>query len=390
MKDQLDHRFLVDHVRHRLQELQIGEPVEFRIGHTVFDEVARVAIEAEEQRAGVDANFLDRDVEFVVLHLVLQRRNLLGARTVNVDLPRQVAQVGGVLILHDRHVLPVQARQLAAVLVLHPIVVVAIVVDDLALRVPHHLVRAVADDFLRRSVDAPGMIEVSGLPHRFENVRRHHLDAERIEQRRERLGQVHDDGVIVGRLGCDALMVDSDRGTDAVRHFRIVDDVEREQDVVRCHRLPVKPFRVVTEMKRDRLVVGRDVPFLGQPGLRQRRDGVDAEQALEQIAGELARGRVGDQNRIEGARIAGDGGVQDLILRVIAVGPADVASGENRERRQGNRAGDRPVKSGCAGFQLSFGNAPPSSRLRFIRVAPGAGVNTNVESGMTPLTIGRR
>ena len=220
---------------------------------------------------------LHRDVEFVVLHLLLERRNFLGARTVNVDLPRQIAQIRGVLVLHDRHRLPVQARQLAAVLVLHPIVVVAIVANDLALRVARHVIRAVADQLVRRRVDAPGVVEISRLPHRLEDVRRNYRNADRIEQRRERLRQMHHDGVVVGRLGGDPLVVDRNRGTDAVRHLRIVDHVEREQHVVRGEGLAVKPFHVVAEMKRDRLAVGRDVPFLGQSRLRQRGDGIEPD-----------------------------------------------------------------------------------------------------------------
>ena len=35
-------------------------------------------------------------------------------------------------------------------------------------------------------------------------------NADRIEQRRERLRQMHDDRVVVGRLGGDALVVDGE------------------------------------------------------------------------------------------------------------------------------------------------------------------------------------
>ena len=327
-------------MRHRLQKLQIREPIKLRIRDAAFDEVARVTVEAEKKRAGVDSDLLHRDVEFVVLHLVLQRRNLLRARAVDVDLTRQVAQVSGVLVLHDSHSLPVQARQLTAVLVLHPVVVVARVVGGLALRVARHLVRAVADDLVRRSVDAPGMVEVSGLPYGLKDVRRDNLDAERVEQRRKRLRQMHDDRVVVGRLRRDTLVVESDRGPDAVGHLGIVDYVEREQNVARGDGLAVKPFRVAAEMKRNRLAVGRDVPFFGQPRLRQCSDGVHPDEAVEQVARERARSRVGDQNRIEGARIAGHGAVEDLIFFMIGAGPVDAASGENRQRRQNNRAGE--------------------------------------------------
>src|ERR1700722_3055937 len=151
---------------------------------------------------------------------------------------------------------------------------------------------------------------------------------------------MHDDGVIVGRLGGDTLMVDGNRGTDAVRHLRIVNDVEREQYVVRGEGLAVKPFHIVSEMKRNRLTVGRDIPFLGQPRFRQGSDGIEPEQALEQIAGERARAGIRYQNRIEGARIAANNGVEDLTLFVIVPGTIDAASGENRERRERNRARD--------------------------------------------------
>ena len=299
--------------------------------------MARVAVEAEEQRARVDANLLNRDVELVILHLVLQRRHLLGTRAEDIDLARQVAQIFGVLILHDRHGLPMEPRQLTAVLILHPKIVVAIVTNELALRVVFHLIRAVADDFVGRRIDAPGMIEISRLPHRFEDVRGNYLDADRIKQRRKRLRQMHDDGVVVGRLGNDALVVDGDSGADAVGHLGIVDDVQREQHVASGERLAVKPFHVVAEMKRNRLAVGRDVPFFGQARFGQGGDGIDPDEALEQVAGERARGRVGDQNRVEGARIAGHRGVQDLTGRVIAFRAANAASGKNRERRQHDR-----------------------------------------------------
>ena len=343
VKDQIDHRFLVDRVRHRLQKFQIGEPVEFRIGDAVLDEVARVAIEAEKQRARVDAHLLNLNVEFVVFLLLLERVHFLGPRTVNIDLPRQVAQVLGVLILHDRHRPAVQARQLGTVLILHPIVVVAIVIGGLALRVTRHLVRAVADDLFRRRVDAPGVVKIPRLPHGLQDVRGNYLDAERIKQRRERLRQMHDDGVVVGRLGGDALVVDCYSGPDAVGHFGIVDNVEREQHVVGGKGLAVEPFHVVPQVKRNRLVVGGDLPFLGQSRLRQRRDGIYPQQAVEQIAGELAGGRIGDQDRIKGARIAGYRAVENLIFFVIGARPVHVASAKNRERRERNRAGQNPV-----------------------------------------------
>jgi len=71
VEDKTYHRVLVHHVRHRLQELEIREPVELGIGHSVFNEAARIAIEAEEQRPRVDSDWLDGDVELLVLRLFL-------------------------------------------------------------------------------------------------------------------------------------------------------------------------------------------------------------------------------------------------------------------------------------------------------------------------------
>src|ERR1700722_16402459 len=151
---------------------------------------------------------------------------------------------------------------------------------------------------------------------------------------------MHHDGVIVGRLGGDALMVDRNRGPNTVRHLRIVDDVEREQNVVRSEGLAAKPFHVVSKMKRDRLAVGPDVPFLGQTRLGQSGDWIKPQQALEQLTCERARAGIGDQNWIEGARIAANNGVENLTLCVVVPGATDAASRKNRERRKRNRARD--------------------------------------------------
>ena len=265
-----------------------------------------VAVEAEKQRPRIDPHFLHRDVELVILLLLLQWKNLFGPRCVNVDLSRQVAQIGGVRVLHDRYVLPVQTRQLPAVLVLHPEVVVAKVVDHLALCVSRHLVRPVANQLVRRSVDTPHVIVISVLPLPFQDVRRHHRNADRVEQRRKRLGQVHHYGVIVGGLGLDALLVDRDRRSNAIGHLRVVNDIQREQYIVRRHRLTIEPFHIVTKMERDRLTVCCDVPTFGQAPFRQSRDRIELEQRLEQVRGERARRGVSDQNRIKGAGIAAD------------------------------------------------------------------------------------
>src|SRR5258708_37406789 len=104
---------------------------------------------------------------------------------------------------------------------------------------------------------------------------------------------MHDDGVVVGRLGGDAFMVNREYRTKTIGYFWIVDNVEREQHIVRSHGLTVKPFHVMSEMKRNRLAVGRDLPFLGQPRFRQGSDRVNPDEAFEQIAGELDRARVG-------------------------------------------------------------------------------------------------
>ncbi len=146
--------------------------------HALLDEAARITVETEEQRAGIDPDLLDRDTEF--LRLVLQRDDFFGTRIVTVDLSRQIAQIGCVLILHNRYRLPVQARQLAAVLILHPIIVVALVLNDLALRVSRHVKRTVADQFGRRRIDSPGVIEISCLPYRLEDMSRNNRDADRI------------------------------------------------------------------------------------------------------------------------------------------------------------------------------------------------------------------
>ncbi len=176
------------------------------------------------------------------------------------------------------------------------------------------------------------MIEIARLPHRFQDMCREDLDSDCIKQRREGLGQMHHDRVIVRGRGDQRLAVDKQAGARAVGDLRIVDYFHREQDVTRGQRLSVEPSHIVAQMKRDRFLVGRDFPFFGQARLRQGGHRVDADETVEDVAQQLSGDRVGDQNRIESLRVATGGGVQNLLARVVVGWPPDLAS------RDGQRA----------------------------------------------------
>src|SRR5260370_18567773 len=143
---------------------------------------------------------------------------------------------------------------------------------------------------------------------------------------------MHHDGVVVGGVGDDRFVMNKEYRANAVGHFWIVNHAHREQDVARGEWLTVEPFHVMAEMKGYRLVVGRNLPFLSKPRFWQGRNRIQPGKTLEQIAGELSRGRVGDQNRIEGAGVAGTCDVEDLTRRVIVRGPTKPASGKQRVR----------------------------------------------------------
>ena len=161
VKAEIDHPLLVDRVRDRAHEAQVGEPSILRIGHAVMDVMIGVAVEGEEQRAGVDTDFLERDAELFLLFAQID--DLLGARRINVDLPGEKAQVLRVAVGHDLQCLAVQPRQPLALFVVHPVVRIANEMDELRLHVTRHLELAQADNLFRRRVDAPGMVEPAGL-----------------------------------------------------------------------------------------------------------------------------------------------------------------------------------------------------------------------------------
>ena len=80
--------------------------------------------------------------------------------------------------------------------------------DKLRLYVTRHLELAEADDFFRRRVDAPGVIEFAGLERGLEEMRGHDRDADRVEQRREYSRHRHPHRVVIQRLDLKRLAVD--------------------------------------------------------------------------------------------------------------------------------------------------------------------------------------
>ena len=93
VKAEIDHPLLVDRVRDRAQEADVGEPAVLRIGHAVVDVMIGVAIEGEEQRAGVDADFLERDAELLLL-VARDRRLPRGAASKRRSVRRESAGTG--------------------------------------------------------------------------------------------------------------------------------------------------------------------------------------------------------------------------------------------------------------------------------------------------------
>src|SRR5579875_3955437 len=107
--------------------------------------MARVAVEAKEELAGVDSDLPQACMQPAGSNLLPDIEHFLGARRINVELAILVAQIGGVGIGDYLDHPAMQPRQARAVLVGHPIIVVAIHPDELGLDMARQLVGSVPD-----------------------------------------------------------------------------------------------------------------------------------------------------------------------------------------------------------------------------------------------------
>ena len=148
-------------------------------------------------------------------------------------------------------------------------------------------------------------------------MRGHDRNANRVEQRREHPRHRHPHRVIIQGLDLQRLAVNGEAGLFDIGHARVIDHAHRKGDVARREWLSVEPFHPVAQMENDRLAAIAQLPALGETRLGQGRDRIDPDQPFKKIANHLTRGRVGDQDRIEGARVADRRLVENLLALVL-------------------------------------------------------------------------
>ena len=118
---------------------------------------------------------------------------------------------------------------------------------------------------------------------------------------------------------------------DGQAHLVLDDGVEREGHVARRERLAVLPLHARADLERPLLLVGGELPVLGEPGLLGRQAvGADGDERVVVEQPDLVRVAVADE------------GVEVERALAPAQAQGDLAGGRRRRRRGGCGRGDRP------------------------------------------------
>ena len=220
--------------------------------------------------------------------------------------------------------------------VAHPVVVVAHQMDEASRFVALQPIRAVADHCLAGDAGAPLLREGPAAQSRREHVLGDDRDDQRTRSGANGWAAVKRTVCVSTARTSIGLPPTFRAGVERARHRRVANRLEGEHDVARRDRLAVVPEHIAAQPHGGGSRRSDRGPSVQRAPARSRRcaDPDGRDQPLEDRPQHVRRGRVGDEDRVEGLRIAQDRVDESRPVRRRRGGAAPPRSHRRRQQRR--------------------------------------------------------